>query len=148
MRATDDVNLARTVLTALAVLCGLILILLIERPRYSWAGVGQAGPDLRHRGLVALMLLAFCVVMIIPSLRGWFELSPLAIRDAVIVVLVAATWAIGFRYIWTSHLFERALGIGDFNSEMILSPPERPEVDHAENSRDVLGISGKGGSPC
>ena len=120
LRATDDVNLARTVLTALAVLCGLILILFVEPPNSAFAGGDRLSGDRRPVALAAVMLMLFGAVMMIPRTRVWFELSSLAMIDVAIVVAVAVAWGLGLRYIWRTHLLEQVLGLKDGTDDGVL----------------------------
>jgi cation-transporting P-type ATPase E len=110
LRVTDDVVLARTVLTTAAVLCGLLLILFVEPPVRA-ASDRASNIDWKPIGLVISMLALFGLIMSIQALRDFFVLSVLSPIDITIVVLAAATWAVGLRAAWRAELLQRWLGL-------------------------------------
>jgi cation-transporting ATPase E len=113
LRATDDVALARTIVTVVAVLCGLVLVPFVEPPTLAWTGGDELSGD-RRPSLLALALAGvLAVVLAVPALRSFFELSALAPRDLGIVALAVAGWAFALRAIWRNNLVRRFLGLTD-----------------------------------
>jgi cation-transporting ATPase E len=106
---SDDVSLARTVLTITAVLCGLVLILFLEPP--APGAQGWLKRDLRPIVLAAGMLALFIVILVVPRFRDFFELVPLRPYDYALIVVAVAAWARATWWVWRAGLFERFLGM-------------------------------------
>jgi hypothetical protein len=111
LRTTDDIVLARSVVTAVATLCGLVLILFVEPPTRALTGGDPYSGDRRPVALVVAMLALFGVVLVSPAARAFLELAPLAPLDLAIVGIAAVLWAFGIRYIWRAQLMGRWLGM-------------------------------------
>jgi cation-transporting ATPase E len=112
---TDAMNspatraVARTALTTVSILCGLLLILFVQPhggPVPAWRDVHW-----RHAVLVLALTTAFAVVALDPRLRGMFELQALSLADYVVLAFVATIWTVALRAIWRWRLLERVLGI-------------------------------------
>jgi cation-transporting ATPase E len=113
VRATGDVALARTIVTVVATLCGLVLIPFVEPPTSAWTGGDELSGD-RRPALLALALAALlAVILAVPGLRSFFELAELAPRDLGIVALAVAVWAFALRAIWRKDLARRFFGLTD-----------------------------------
>jgi cation-transporting ATPase E len=111
LRTTGDIALARTVVTVVTTLCGLVLIPFVEPPSPAWTGGDELSGD-RRPGVLALALSVLLgVILTVPAVRSWFELAPLAPRDLGIVGLAVATWAFALRAIWRHDLPRRFLGL-------------------------------------
>jgi cation-transporting ATPase E len=111
LRTTEDVALARTVLTIFATLCGLVLIPFVEPPTPAWAGGDVLSGD-RRPSLLALALLALLgVILSVPSLRSFFELAPLSPFDVLVIGLAVTAWAVALRYVWRADLLRRFLAL-------------------------------------
>jgi cation-transporting ATPase E len=108
---TDDVALARTVLTITAVLCGLLLILFVEAPGPVGHPRDLVRRDRRLAALTAAMLALFGIILAVRDLRDFFELVPLAPYHYLIVLLAVAAWARALLWAWRARLFERFLGL-------------------------------------
>ena len=113
LQTTDDLEVARTALTMCTVLCGLVLIPFVEPPTPEWAGGDELSGDRRPTILALAMLLLFLLIMLVPSLREFFELTLLGALDYALIALAVALWAIILRFIWRRRLFEWWLGIDD-----------------------------------
>ncbi|MEJ2266859.1 MAG: hypothetical protein P8X95_25725, partial [Anaerolineales bacterium] len=74
---SGSVEVARTGLTTITVLCGLLLIPFVEPPTAWWVGGDEFSGDWRPTLLAAGMLGGFALVMALPVLRSFFELVPL-----------------------------------------------------------------------
>ncbi len=113
IRVTNDVDLARTILTVVVTLCGLALIPFVEPPSPAWTGAEALSGD-RRPALLALALAAvLAVILAVPPLRSFYELSTLAPLDLIVVAVVVAGWAFAFRAIWRHDLPRRVLRLSD-----------------------------------
>ncbi|MEJ2302618.1 MAG: HAD-IC family P-type ATPase [Anaerolineales bacterium] len=106
---SGSVEVARTGLTTITVLCGLLLIPFVEPPTAWWVGGDEFSGDWRPTLLAAGMLGGFALVMALPVLRSFFELVPLGGWDYLVLGAVAAVWALLQRWIWRTQLFERLI---------------------------------------
>lgn len=111
LRATDDVQLAQTVLTVAATLWGLALV-----PFVGVAGIKPGGPrpstvDRRPLGLSLALLALLVAIIVTPALRDFFEMASLSPLDVAIICLVVAGWFVAFRYAWRFHLVQHLLGL-------------------------------------
>jgi cation-transporting ATPase E len=109
--SSDDVNVARTALTTISVLCGLLLIVFVEPPAQEWVGGDEFSGDLRPTLLAAGMLGVFGLIMVTPPLRSFFELVPLRAWDYGIITAVLIVWALLLRFTWRAQLSERLLSV-------------------------------------
>jgi cation-transporting ATPase E len=107
--ATGDVTTAHTALTTVTVLCGLVLIPFVEPPTPAWAGGDVLSGDWRPTLLALGMLGLYAVVVAVPPLRGFFELTVLGWRDYLLIAAAVLLWALALRYIWRARLMERLL---------------------------------------
>ena len=108
--ATNDAGLSRTVLTTTLTLCGLLLIPFVEPPTQGWVGGDVYSGDRRPTILAGLMLALFILIMVVPSFRDFFELSPLGLLDIAIILAVVAAWTFTLRFIWRARILERLMG--------------------------------------
>ena len=111
LQTTDAVNTARTALTTVTVLCGLVLILFVEPPTPALVAGDELSGDWRPTFLMFGMMVLYAVVMIVPTLREAFELSPLRGVDSVLICGVVIVWAVVLRAVWRRRFFERWLGV-------------------------------------
>lgn len=107
--ASGSVEIARTALTTATVFCGLLLIPFVEPPTKAWEGGDVLSGDWRPSILALGMLGVYGVVMGVPFLRTFFELTPLGAIDYLLIAIVVALWALLLRFIWRARLFERVL---------------------------------------
>jgi cation-transporting ATPase E len=108
---TGDAGIARSALTTASIFCGLLLLPFVEPPNAWWVAGDELSCDVRPSLLAVLMLALFALVIIVPGLRGFFELVPLGWRDYLIIAALAALWGLVQRTIWRGRLFERLLGL-------------------------------------
>ncbi len=109
LMATDDVGLARTALTTASVLCGLLLIPFVEPPSEAWVGGDALSGDWRPSLLALGMLGLYLLIMAVPPLRAFFELTPLPALYWLLIGAAVGIWALALRFIWRAFLFERLL---------------------------------------
>ncbi|MBN1285848.1 MAG: HAD-IC family P-type ATPase [Anaerolineae bacterium] len=105
-----DVDVARTALTTVTVLCGLLLIPFAEPPSRFWTGGDELSGDRRPTWLALGMAALFVVVMAVAPLRNFFELVLLRPEDYLVIVLAVVIWAWVLRSAWRKRWFDRFLG--------------------------------------
>ena len=108
---TGNLEIARTAVTTVTVLCGLVLIPFVEPPTEWWVGGDVLSGDWRPTLLALGMLGLYGVIMTVPSLRAFFELTPLRGFDYLLIGIVVAVGALFLRLIWRARLFERLLDL-------------------------------------
>jgi cation-transporting ATPase E len=102
---------ARTAVTSVAILAGLLLVVFVEPPSEAWVGGDVRSGD-RRPALLALALgLAFGAILAVPALRAFFSLVPLGAPTDLLLVATAAAWALLVRWLWRARLVERFLGV-------------------------------------
>lgn len=101
--------MARTALTTVTILCGLLLIPLVEPPTAWWVAGDVLSGDWRPTLLALGMLGLFGVIMALPPLRGFFELTLLRGWDYLLLAGLAVGWALVLRTVWRTRLLERLL---------------------------------------
>ncbi len=106
-QATDDIEVARTALTSLTVLCGLLLVPFVEPPTPAWVGGDALSGDRRPTILALGMLILYGLIVVFA--RDFFELAPLQPHDWLLLGAAAAVWGFFVRFAWRTHLFERLL---------------------------------------
>jgi len=111
LRITGDVELSRTLLTIVAVLCGLLLILFLRPPTAAWTGVSPLYRDWRTVALTIAMTALLVAAFTVERLREFFGLATLPPREIAIVILIVSAWALGIRHAWRTGLFFRLLGL-------------------------------------
>jgi cation-transporting P-type ATPase E len=110
-RTTANVPLAQTVLTAVAVLCGLLVVLFVRPPSRMWAGGSPLTGDWPVAALVALLAIAAGVAFFNDSLRDFFMLAKLRPIDIAVVLAATTAWAYGIHTFWRHRLLRRMLGL-------------------------------------
>jgi len=108
---TGNLEIARTAVTTVTVLCGLVLIPFVEPPTEWWVGGDVLSGDWRPTLLALGMLGLYGVIMTVPSLRAFFELTPLRGFDYLLIGIVVTVGALFLRLIWRARLFDRLLDL-------------------------------------
>jgi cation-transporting ATPase E len=109
--ATGNVDLARTAFTTFAVFCGLGMLPLLEPPiGESMSGADADGADVRPTLLALALLALFGLFFVIPPLRDFFELVPLAWSDVALIAGLAVVWAIAVMLLWRVRFVDQARG--------------------------------------
>jgi len=106
-----DVGLARTALTTVSVLCGLVLIPFVEPPSEKWVGGDELSGDWRPAFLALGMLGLYLLTMALPSLRAFFELTPLPAWHWLLLAVAVLIWALLLRLIWRARVLEQLLAL-------------------------------------
>ncbi|MGG6270717.1 HAD-IC family P-type ATPase [Leptolyngbya sp. AN03gr2] len=106
-----DYNIPRTALVTILVFCELLLILFLKPPLTCWVGGESISKNWRYT-IVALILGAvYLTILSTPTLRGFFELSPLSGIDVLFLGFLALEWCFIVRWTWRTKFFDRFLGI-------------------------------------
>jgi cation-transporting ATPase E len=110
-RITDDLALARTVLTATGALCGLFVIPYAKTPSPAQFGGNLQTEDRRPVALAVILLGVLVVVFGSASLRSLFDVVLLSAKDVPLIVAPVVGWAIAIRWAWRHRLFHALFGL-------------------------------------
>ncbi|HYP62045.1 MAG TPA: HAD-IC family P-type ATPase [Thermomicrobiales bacterium] len=110
-RLTKSAEESQTILTATAVLCGLVLLPFVEPPVHWLTGGDEYSGDWRPTFLAVALLGCFLVVNFSPGLRLLFDFSRVPARDLAALAVIVAGWAVFLRWAWRYRLFERLSGL-------------------------------------
>ena len=102
---------AAPIVTAVAVLCGLLVVLFVRPPSPMWAGGAPLARDWRVVALVALLTIAAVAAFFNDGLRDFFMLATLGPIDVVVVLAATAAWTYGMHIFWQRGLLRRLLGM-------------------------------------
>ncbi len=105
----EALAVARTILTTVTTLAGLVLIVFVEPPTPFWAGGDEYSGDWRPTIVAIILAIVYVVILLVPSFRTTFELTELTRRDWIIVVSVVALWAMIQRFLWRAKIFDKLL---------------------------------------
>jgi len=108
---TNDAAFARTALTTVTIMCGLLLIPFVEPPTQWWVGGDLWSGDWRPSLLALGMLALYGVIVAVPPLREFFELSLLRWWDYLLIAAIAAGWALVLRILWRNRVFEKVFAL-------------------------------------
>jgi cation-transporting P-type ATPase E len=108
---TSDAQLplAQSALTTFTITSGLLLIPFVVPPVRAWVGGSSLGGDWRPTLLALGLLVGYGVLLVIPPLRAFFELTVLDAHSYLLIGLAALTWLLVLRWIWRARLLERFL---------------------------------------
>ncbi len=90
-------------------LCGLLLIPIVQPPTRHH-GNGEERGDWRPTILAIVLLILYAMILAIPTLRQFFEMTPLGITDYLILGVVAIVWGLLLRWTWRARWLDRFLG--------------------------------------
>lgn len=105
----EALAVARTILTSVTTLAGLVLIVFVEPPTQFWTGGDEYSGDWRPTIVAIALAILYIVIMLVPSLRYSFELTELDRRDWIIVLSVVALWTMLQRFLWRAKVFDKLL---------------------------------------
>ncbi len=108
----EALAVARTILTCVTTLGGLVLIVFVEPPTQFWTGGDEYSGDWRPTIVAIALAVLYVVILLVPSLRTTFELTELTRRDWIIVVTVVAMWTMIQRFLWRAKVFDKLLRLG------------------------------------
>ncbi len=103
--------IAQSALTTFAIVCGLLLIPFVVPPTRAWVGGNRLSGDWRPTLLALGLLLGYVVMLVIPPLRGFFELVSLRMSDYALIGAIAVAWGLILLWIWRARLLERFLQV-------------------------------------
>ncbi len=105
----EALAVARTILTSVTTLAGIVLIVFVEPPTQFWTGGDEYSGDWRPTIVAIALAILYVVIMLVPSLRYSFELTELDRRDWIIVLSVVALWTMLQRFLWRAKVFDKLL---------------------------------------
>jgi cation-transporting ATPase E len=100
MAETDDVERARSVLTSLCCLCGIMLIPFAVHGTRDWLSLQALRADRQTAGLAVAMLAGFVLIWLVSPLRDFYELKPMPVQDWAIVLTITVAWAGLLKLVW------------------------------------------------
>jgi len=101
---------AQTATTALAVLCGLLLLPFTVPPSMRWVGGARLRGDRRPAIMAAVLFVVYLAIVYTPGGRHLFALQPLRILEQILLIVIAVSWGFTVRAIWHWHLLDRLFG--------------------------------------
>ena len=105
------IPLAQTTLTSFLVVTGLLLVVFVEPPIEWLEGGDVASGDWRPTIMAGVLLAAFTLISIVPSLRDVFALATLDALSVGIVTAGVIVWFFVVRFVWRRHIITRFLGM-------------------------------------
>ena len=105
----EALAVARTILTSVTTLAGLVLIVFVEPPTQFWTGGDEYSGDWRPTIVAILLAILYIIILLVPNFRTTFELTELTRRDWIIVISVVALWAMIQRFLWRAKVFDKLL---------------------------------------
>ncbi|MBW4511687.1 MAG: cation-translocating P-type ATPase [Scytonematopsis contorta HA4267-MV1] len=100
----------RTALVTILVFCQLMLILFLKPPTTAWVAGERLSGDWRYSVLAFLLLIVYFLILLIPAIRDFFELSSLAGIDYLFLGLVALVWSLTVRWMWRNNFWQKMIG--------------------------------------
>ncbi|HEY9891956.1 MAG TPA: HAD-IC family P-type ATPase [Candidatus Sericytochromatia bacterium] len=101
----------RTALVAILVMCELLLIPFLKPPTTAWVGGEPLSGDWRYTITSLILLGVYIMIVAIPPLRRFFELSQLSVNSYLFIGLVALEWCLILRFVWRTRFLDRFLGV-------------------------------------
>ena len=111
LTTTGEVEIARTALTTVTIMCGLLLIPFVEPPTKWWVGGDLLSGDWRPSLLAFGMLALYGVIVAVPPLREFFDLITLRWWDYPLLAALAVAWALLLRIVWRTRVFEKLFSL-------------------------------------
>ncbi|MFO7271085.1 HAD-IC family P-type ATPase [Sphaerobacter thermophilus] len=102
-----EVITARSALTTITILCGLILIPFAQPPNEAFTGGTSLNGDWRPAILAVGLLGVYVGVLAWPVAREFYGLEVLGFLDYVILAHIAIAWAVTLRFAWRLHALDR-----------------------------------------
>lgn len=111
----EAVVTAQSTLTAFLVLVGLLTIIFVEPPTEWWTGGDALSGDWKPAILAVVLMFAFFAIVFFRPARELFAMHELGAPEIAVAVLGAAAWLFLVRWLWRRGVFERYLGIREWN---------------------------------
>jgi cation-transporting P-type ATPase E len=106
-----DYGTPRSALVTILVMGELLLIPFLKPPTRAWVGGEPYSGDRRYTVLALCLLGVYLLIVAIPPLQVFFELSALSPLSYLFIGLVALEWCLILRAVWRSRFLDRFLGI-------------------------------------
>ncbi|BAS55451.1 HAD superfamily ATPase [Leptolyngbya boryana NIES-2135] len=106
-----EFNIPRTALVTILVFCELLLIPFLKPPTTAWVGGEPLSGDWRYTWVALALLVVYLLILFIPPLRTFFELSQISVQDCLFLGLVALEWGLIVRLAWRTRFLDRFLGV-------------------------------------
>ncbi|MCU0547750.1 MAG: HAD-IC family P-type ATPase [Leptolyngbya sp. Prado105] len=106
-----EFNIPRTALVTILVFCELLLIPFLKPPTTAWVGGEPLSGDWRYTWVAIVLLGVYLLILFIPPLRKFFELSQISLQDCLFLGLVALEWGLIVRLAWRTRFLDRFLGV-------------------------------------
>jgi len=110
-QVNEFLSVPRSALVTIMILCGLLLVPFLKPPTKAWVGGETYSGDWRYTFVALVLLGVYIVILAVPPLRQFFELSLLSIRDYFVISWVALVWCLLLRYVWRAKLLDKFLGV-------------------------------------
>ncbi len=113
MVVLDDALLAtpRSALVTLLVWGGLGLMLFLKPPTPFWVACEPLSGDWRYTWLALGLFMVYLLILAIPPVRSFFDLTLLAGQDYLFIMAIALLWIFGLRLTWQRKWLDRFLGL-------------------------------------
>jgi cation-transporting ATPase E len=138
--------IARTAVTAFFVYAGLMLLIFVEPPHRWLAVIEPISPDRRPTWLAIGLGVGFLIVLLVPPFRDFFNLYPLGLREAGVVLAALGGWTALVWIFWRWRFVDRFLGIAPPRPVSAIGMPADPglseiDADPAQNTPQAEGTT-------
>jgi len=106
-----DYAIPRSALVAILIMGELCLIPFLKPPTTAWVGGEPLSGDWRYTLMAVVLLGLYIVIVSVPLLSQFFELTSLSLNSYFYIGLVALEWCLLLRLIWRTRLLDRFLGV-------------------------------------
>ncbi|MDE5096305.1 MAG: HAD-IC family P-type ATPase [Trichodesmium sp. St11_bin5] len=110
-QVNEFLSVPRSALVTIMILCGLLLVPFLKPPTKAWVGGETYSGDWRYTFVALALLGVYIVILAVPPLRQFFELSLLSTHDYLVIIWVALVWCLLLRYVWRTKLLDKFLGV-------------------------------------
>ena len=101
---------AQTATTALAVLCGLLLLPFTVPPSMRWVGGARLRGDRRPTIMAAVLFVVYLVIVSSAGGRHLFAMQPIGVLQQILLIVIAVSWGFTVRAIWHWRVLDRLFG--------------------------------------
>ena len=107
----EFLSVPRSALVTIMILCGLLLVPFMKPPTKAWVGGETYSGDWRYTFVALALLGVYIVILAVPTIRQFFEISLLSTHDYCFISWVALVSCLLLRYIWRAKLLDKFLGV-------------------------------------
>jgi cation-transporting P-type ATPase E len=104
-------DIPRTALVTILVFCQLLAIPFLKPPTTAWVASEPLSGDWRYTIVAGLLIIVYLLILYVPPIRQFFELSPISPINCLWLGLVAIEWTLIVRLIWRTRFLDRFLGV-------------------------------------